>query len=117
MSQAGYIADFYCAAANLVIELDGSQHAEQDHRAYDVERDRVLEALGLTVLRFDNRQVLFEIDAVMSVIFSVMENPTPTLPLKKGGSHNPLCKRGSAQPGGFVFAPFCETSPTTPVSH
>ncbi len=69
----GYIADFYCAAANLVIELDGSQHFEAIHQANDIERDKTLQALGLQVLRFDNRQVLLEIDTVMAVIFNAVE--------------------------------------------
>jgi very-short-patch-repair endonuclease len=70
---AAYIVDFYCAAANLVIELDGSQHYEAIHQANDIERDKVLQALGLQVLRFDNRQVLVEIDEVMAVIFNAVE--------------------------------------------
>lgn len=70
---AGYIADFYCAAANIVIELDGAQHFEAIHQANDIERDKTLQALGLQVLRFDNRQVLLEIDAVMVVIFNAVE--------------------------------------------
>lgn len=66
---AGYIVDFYCAAARLVIELDGSQHGEIDAWVYDQRRTEVLQALGLRVLRFDNRQVLTELDAVMAVIW------------------------------------------------
>lgn len=69
---AGYITDFYCSAANLVIELDGSQHLESIHLANDIERAEILQALGLQVLRFDNRQVLLEIDAVMEVIFNTI---------------------------------------------
>ena len=66
---AGYIVDFYCAAARLVIELDGSQHSEVDALVYDQRRTEVLQALGLRVLRFDNRQVLTELEAVMGVIW------------------------------------------------
>ena len=69
----GYIEDFYFAAANLVIELDGSQHSETTHQINDIERDKALQALGLQVLRFDNRQILLEIDAVMEVIFNAVE--------------------------------------------
>ena len=65
---AGYIVDFYCAAASLVIELDGSQHHEPEAQDYDRPRTQVLQALGLEVLRFDNRQVLTELDGVMAVI-------------------------------------------------
>jgi very-short-patch-repair endonuclease len=66
------IVDFYCPKAKLVIELDGSQHFEEAHRAADVERDAALEGLGLRVLRFDNRQVFTEIEAVMAVIDDVV---------------------------------------------
>ena len=52
-----YIADFYCAEAKLVIELDGSQHYEPQGMAYDSERSAFLTALGLEVLRFSNRDV------------------------------------------------------------
>jgi len=74
---AGYIADFYCAKAKLVIELDGSQHFEEQHRLNDAERTRVLEAMGLRVLRFDNRQVLVELDRVVSVIGEVVGSRNP----------------------------------------
>jgi very-short-patch-repair endonuclease len=67
-----FIVDFYCPKAKLVIELDGSQHFEEAHRAADAERDAALAGLGLHVLRFDNRQVLTEIEAVMAVIDSVV---------------------------------------------
>ena len=87
---ANYIVDFYCAAANLVIELDGSQHFEPDHQASDAERDRALESLGLLVLRFDNRQIMQELDAVMQVIFEAVEKRIPLgippgPPFSKGG--------------------------------
>lgn len=67
---AGFIVDFYSAKAKLVIELDGSQHAEA--QAYDSKRDEILRALGLEVLRFDNDQVLREIDGVLEVIFNTV---------------------------------------------
>ena len=63
-----YIVDFYCPAAKLVVEIDGSQHAESPHLAKDQTRDVALAGLGLHVVRFDNRQVLLETDAVLSVI-------------------------------------------------
>ncbi|MHB0973323.1 MAG: endonuclease domain-containing protein [Thiobacillus sp.] len=63
-----FIVDFYCPAAKLVVELDGSQHLEAVHRAEDQARDAALAGLGLHVLRFDNRQVLLETDAVLAAI-------------------------------------------------
>ncbi len=67
-----FIVDFYCPAAKLVIELDGSQHFEAEHQAKDQDRDAALAGLGLRVLRFDNRQVLLETDAVLAVIDEVV---------------------------------------------
>ena len=46
-----YIADFYCAKANLVIELDGSQHFEDGGIAYDARRDSYLAEYGLRIIR------------------------------------------------------------------
>ena len=63
-----YIVDFYIPRAKLVIEVDGSQHHTSEGRTADKQRETALGALGLKVLRFDNRQVLLETDAVMQVI-------------------------------------------------
>ena len=52
-----YILDFYCAAAKLAIELDGSQHYEPAGQAYDARRDAYLERQGILVLRFSNSDV------------------------------------------------------------
>lgn len=46
-----YIVDFYCAKANLVIELDGSQHYEAQNIEKDAERTAFLQGYGLTVIR------------------------------------------------------------------
>src|SRR5690349_4465532 len=59
-----YIADFLCVDAGLIIELDGSQHA--DRAAYDASRSAYLKERGLTVLRFWNNDVLSDIDAVLA---------------------------------------------------
>ena len=63
-----YIVDFYCASAKLVIELDGSQHFEEQAAAYDAKRSEVLEAYGLKVIRFSNREVDREFKAVCEEI-------------------------------------------------
>ena len=63
-----FIVDFYCPAAKLVVELDGSQHLEAGYQAEDQARDAALTSLGLHVLRFDDRQVLLETEAVLVVI-------------------------------------------------
>lgn len=65
---AGYIADFYCAAAKLVIELDGGQHFEPEALAYDLKRTTTFEERGIFVLRFTNHQVDTEFPAVCDEI-------------------------------------------------
>ena len=51
----GFIVDFYCHAAGLVVEVDGEIHQRQAE--YDAERDRVLSARGLSILRVRNEEV------------------------------------------------------------
>ncbi len=70
-----FIVDFFAPAAKLVIEVDGSQHLEAEHRERDQQRDLFLVERGLKVLRFDNRQVLCETDSVVEEILRNMENP------------------------------------------
>jgi very-short-patch-repair endonuclease len=64
-----FIVDFYCPRAKLVIELDGAQHLEAEHRIKDAARDEELMKLGIKVLRFDDRQVLRETESVVAVIY------------------------------------------------
>ncbi len=63
-----YIVDFYCPAANLVIEIDESRHYSEEGFLADTERDGYLGGLGLTVLRFTNGEVFEEIEAVLALV-------------------------------------------------
>ncbi len=63
-----YIVDFYCEKAKLVIELDGSQHYEEDAQAYDAKRTGYLDSLGITVLRFTNLDILKNFVGVCTAI-------------------------------------------------
>jgi very-short-patch-repair endonuclease len=62
----GFYADFYSESANLVVELDGGQHAMQ--AGWDQNRTDVLQAVGLHVLRFWNSDVMENIEGVLSEI-------------------------------------------------
>ena len=75
-----YIADFACIEAKLIVELDGGQHQDND---YDVQRDAELKAIGFTVLRFWNNQVLQETQAVLEEILRVLETTISEHPRKK----------------------------------
>ncbi len=64
MPIAGYVVDFACPSKKLIVEVDGSQHGAAENASRDRVRTAKLEALGWTVLRFWNDDVLRDIDAV-----------------------------------------------------
>jgi|GEM_PF-33101 len=68
----GYIADFYCHEHKLVIELDGGQHFTEEGMQKDALRTQRFNELGISVLRFDNRQVLLETEAVLEEVYAVI---------------------------------------------
>ncbi len=53
-----YIVDFYCPSLKLAIEIDGEQHYSESGKTYDAERDGILAAYGISVLRFSNKDVM-----------------------------------------------------------
>ena len=63
-----YILDFYCAAAKLAVELDGSQHYEPEGQEYDNRRTAHLNRMGITVLRFSNTDVMRNLSGVCQMI-------------------------------------------------
>lgn len=63
-----YIADFYCAKAKLVIEIDGSQHYSDAAEEYDKKRAEVLEKYSIKVIRFTNLQINYNFREVCTVI-------------------------------------------------
>jgi very-short-patch-repair endonuclease len=80
-----YIADFVCRESRLVVELDGSQHAESAH---DRVRDAFLVERGYRVLRFWNHEVMKSPDSVLDTIFAALgAAPSPRL---RGEGRAPL---------------------------
>ncbi len=63
-----YILDFYCAAAKLAVELDGSQHYLPKGQAYDMRRTDYLQSQGIQVLRFSNADVVQNLSGVCQAI-------------------------------------------------
>ena len=89
---AGYIADFVCPQARLIVELDGSQHLQQAN--YDSSRTAALDALGYTVLRYGNDDVLLRGDDVVADIHRQLTvaftppQPSPSLREREGANNN-----------------------------
>ena len=83
-----YICDFTCVEAGVVVELDGSQHAE--NLDYDLRRDRFLRSAGFEVLRFWNSDVLGRTEDVLDTIYAVVNQdsdpsaPAGHLPIRIG---------------------------------
>jgi len=74
-AMGNFIVDFFCARARLVVEVDGETHAmAEDH---DRARSRWLEGRGYSVLRFTNREVIHQLDAVVERIAEEVSKPLP----------------------------------------
>ena len=69
-----YIVDFYCAAARLVVELDGESHLGRERR--DARRQRALESHGLEVLRFWDTEVHQDVESVLNAVYEACERRT-----------------------------------------
>jgi very-short-patch-repair endonuclease len=80
-----YIADFACLAPKLIVELDGSQHAEQG--AYDAARDEFFRSHGFVVLRFASNAPFLNLDGLLTVIAAELSarGVPPSQPSPEGG--------------------------------
>ena len=79
-----YVADFACLASRLIIELDGSQHADEPNKSKDDARTCWLETEGYRVLRFWNNDLTENIDGVMETIYAALygSREAEPMPLK-----------------------------------
>ena len=67
-----YIADFYCASAKIIVELDGSQHYEEKGVNQDEKRDAYFSELGIKVLRYSNYDITIHFDSVCEDILKYL---------------------------------------------
>ena len=72
-----YIADFYCAAARLIVEIDGESHVMGDRPEHDLRRDQWLRAQGMEVVRFHATDVMRDLDAVVRSIIHAASSRLP----------------------------------------
>ncbi len=73
-----YIADFYCPACALVIEIDGNSHAH-DQNQHDANRDRWMESRRIRVFRVPARQIFSNIEGVVRTIEREVSSQTPSV--------------------------------------
>jgi len=67
-----FIADFVCFERQLIVELDGSQHAEPEQAAFDAKRTQILEAAGFRVLRIWTSDLFKEREGVFETILNAL---------------------------------------------
>ena len=72
-----YIVDFYCSSLKMVIELDGSQHYQEEGPEKDQLRDEYLKSLGLNVVRIQNVEIDENFDGVCKYLWMLMGLPEP----------------------------------------
>ena len=73
-----YIADFYCPLLKVVIEVDGGQHFSEEGKVYDRQREKFFQGLDIRVIRFNNLDILKNIEGVFDYIQKELP-PTPSL--------------------------------------
>jgi very-short-patch-repair endonuclease len=75
-----YIADFYCHALQLVIEIDGENHLTKEQIKIDIERTEILNSNSIDVIRYTNQEVLEDLEKVIQEIkMEVKIRATPPL--------------------------------------
>lgn len=72
-----YVVDFYCPQAQLVLEVDGSQHTTGAMLKKNNYRDSYLKQQGIKILKFDNLQVLNQLDAVIEKTYWAIASRIP----------------------------------------
>ncbi|TDE46064.1 endonuclease domain-containing protein [Flavobacterium rhamnosiphilum] len=68
-----YVADFYCHALKLVIEIDGGYHLDEEQRLLDEKRTSDIEFQGLKVIRFTNEEIMLKLPEVIDKIKTVIK--------------------------------------------
>lgn len=93
-----YIADFFCASARVVIELDGDTHMGKEER--DAQRQASIESHDLRVIRFWNSEVYDELEWVLDAIAAVLESRTGSPAAGSAGMPTPLAGEDSCEAAG-----------------
>jgi very-short-patch-repair endonuclease len=75
-----YIADFMSLKEKIVIELDGSQHYQENAIRKDRVRDQYFKDEGFTVLRFSNTEIIENIDGVLDMIWEILQSKKEITP-------------------------------------
>ncbi len=95
----GFLIDFYCHAADLILEIDGKIHERQV--AYDAERSKILSARGLRIMRIKNEDIHNDLQRVLAQILNACRESSSPPSLEErgpGGQVLDACQNPSAPP-------------------
>ncbi len=70
-----YIADFICVKRNLIIEIDGGYHSQEEQKIKDYLRTEDLEKMGFEIMRFSNDEIFRNLPEVLDKIFNKIAKP------------------------------------------
>ncbi len=73
-----YIADFYCPARRLVIEIDGDTHLDRAEIVYDQIRTEKINDHWIRVVRFRNEEVVYDLENVLTKLAKILHLPNPS---------------------------------------
>ncbi|PIT93942.1 hypothetical protein COU00_01645 [Candidatus Falkowbacteria bacterium CG10_big_fil_rev_8_21_14_0_10_43_11] len=69
-----YVLDFYCPQLKLAVEADGDSHNYQSQNQHDWVRDKFLESLGITVIRYKNEDIILRMGDVLENLKDICDN-------------------------------------------
>ncbi len=84
-SVGAFVLDFYCHSLKLAIEIDGDSHFQDGAQEYDLFRQRIIEQLGISFLRFTNTEVYENLEEVLRKIVEWSPPRPPGAPLLECG--------------------------------
>ena len=92
-----YFADFICLPARLIVEVDGSQHADEEQAAHDARRTAWLASQNFRVMRFWNLDVLKNLDSVVDAIEAAVRGTPPPNVRAQGAQTSAPSRKGRGE--------------------
>ena len=96
-SVGSYILDFYCPSLRLAIEIDGESHFNPEAKEYDSRRQRFIESLGISVVRFTNTDVRENLDGVLQMLARMIAEQEKVVPRAGDGQERRRKRRSKRQ--------------------
>ncbi len=80
-----YVVDFYCPEKELIVEIDGDTHAAEIIMEQDKVRERYLKSLGYSIIRYNNRDIINNVEGVFEDLIGKLQITPSSSPSRGGG--------------------------------